>query len=194
MSASSRSAALDRFRERAGIARHFALRDDAALVVMHELDRLLDRDDVPGEILVDVIDQRRQRRRFSGASRPGHEHKSAAQLAKFFHHRRNPELLERGDLCRDQTKDGAVAVRLFQKIAAKARCLIHLVGEIEIAAFVENFPILRTGDFAHHQHRFIARDRLRADRHDIAVPAHLGRLTFADVQIGRACRHDRLKN
>jgi hypothetical protein len=25
------------------------------------------------------------------------------------------------------------------------------------------------------------------------VPSHLGRLTFADVQVGRACRHDRLK-
>ena len=39
----------------------FALGDDAALVLMHELDRLLDGDDVPGVVGVDVINERGER-------------------------------------------------------------------------------------------------------------------------------------
>ena len=186
MSASSRNAALSAIGKRVGISRHFALRDDAALVLVHELDRFLDRDDVPREVLVDVIDQRRQRGRFAGAGRPGHQDQAAAQMAEFFHDRRNAELIEGRDLRRDQTKDRAIAVRLLQEIAAKTRFLIHLVGEIEIAAFFENFPTFRPADFAQHHGRFFARDRLVADRHDVAVPAHLRRLPFADVQIGGA--------
>ena len=38
-----------RHRERFRIAGHFALGDDASLVVVHELDRFLDSDDVPRE-------------------------------------------------------------------------------------------------------------------------------------------------
>ena len=112
------------------------------------------------EVVVDVIDQRRQRRRFAGSGRPGDEHQSAAQLAELFHHRRNPELLQRGDLRRNQAEDGAVAVGLLEIIATEARLLIHLVGEIEIAAFLEKRPALGSADFAQHVDRLFARDWL----------------------------------
>ena len=65
------------------------------LVLVHELDRLLDRDDVPGEVGVDVVDQRRQRRGLAGAGRAGDEDEAAAHVAEFLDHRRNAELLER---------------------------------------------------------------------------------------------------
>src|ERR1043166_10160818 len=115
---------------------------------MHELDRFLDRDDVPRETVVDVIDQRRQRRRFTGTSRTGHENQSAAEMRELFCHERNSKLLERSDLRWNQTKDRAIATRLFQIIAAKSRRCVHFVGEIEIAAFFENFPIPITANFA----------------------------------------------
>ena len=46
----------DCFRKGAGIGGHFTLRDDAAFVVVNELDRFFDRHDVSGEIDIDVID------------------------------------------------------------------------------------------------------------------------------------------
>ena len=150
---------------------------------MHELDRLFDRHDVAREICVDVIDQRRQRRRFARTGRAGHEHESAAELAELFHHRRNPEFLERGDLRRDQAEDRAVAVRLLEKIAAEARFLIHLVGEIEIAAFVRKVPNSSVPQISLNiETASSCVTGSVADRHDVAVPADLRRLSFADVQ------------
>ena len=46
----------ERVWKRVGINRHLALRDDAAFVLMHELDRFLNRDDVPRQVFVYVID------------------------------------------------------------------------------------------------------------------------------------------
>ena len=138
------------------------------------------------KFVVDVVDQRRQRGRFARAGRAGDEHESAAQMAEFLDHRRDAELLERGDLRRDEPEDGAVAVGLLEEIAAEARVLIHLVGEVEIAAFLEALPALRAADLAHHVGHLVARHDFFADRHDVAVPADLRRLPFAEVQIGGA--------
>ena len=60
-----------------------ALIDQAFLVVVHEFDRVLDRDHVVGPVVVDVIDHRRQRGGFAAAGWPGHEHKALAQETQF---------------------------------------------------------------------------------------------------------------
>ena len=135
-----------------------------------------------GKVFVNVIDQRRQRGGLAGAGRPGHQDEAAAQMAELLDHRRNAELIETGNLRRDQAKDRAIAVRLLQEVAAKPRLLIHLVGEIEIAALFEKLPPLLAADFAHHSRHLVAGDRLVADRHHVTVPAHLRRLAFAEVQ------------
>ena len=46
-----------------------ALIHEALLVLVHELDRVLDRDDVIGAVLVDEVDHRRERRRLARARR-----------------------------------------------------------------------------------------------------------------------------
>src|SRR6185503_17835865 len=48
--------------ERAGMRVYLTLVDKAALILMDELDRVLDGDDMVGPRHVDVIDQRRERR------------------------------------------------------------------------------------------------------------------------------------
>jgi hypothetical protein len=45
----------------------FALVDEAALVRVHELDRILDGEDVIVTLLVDLVDHRRQRGRLAAA-------------------------------------------------------------------------------------------------------------------------------
>src|SRR3546814_1940520 len=65
------------------VAVNFALVDQTLLRLMDELDRVLDRQDMPVFVLVDVIDHRRQCRRLAGAGRPGdqrsEEHTSELQ-------------------------------------------------------------------------------------------------------------------
>ena len=127
-------------RESGGMLRHFALGDDASFVDVHELDRFLDRNDVPRVVGVNVIDQRGQRSRLSGAGWAGDEDEPAAQVAKFLDDGRNAELFERGDAGGNEAEDSTVAVGLLEEIAAEARFLVHLVGEIEIATFFKSSP------------------------------------------------------
>ena len=54
-----------------------ALVDDALLVPVQELDRVLDRDDVVGARAVDLVDQGGQRRRLTRAGRAGDEDEPA---------------------------------------------------------------------------------------------------------------------
>ena len=79
-----------------------ALVDDAALVAVEELDRILDRDDVVGAGAVDLVDQRRERRRLTGAGRPGDEDEAARQLGEAREAVRQAELLERLQLVGDR--------------------------------------------------------------------------------------------
>ena len=69
--------AAERLVERLGVEPDLALVDDAALVAVEDLDRVLDRDDVLPARLVDVADDRGERRRLAGAGRAGDEHEPA---------------------------------------------------------------------------------------------------------------------
>ncbi len=64
--------------------RDLALGDDRLLVAVDELDGLLDGDDVAAEIRIDVVEQRRERRGFSRASRASDEDEAGAHVAEFF--------------------------------------------------------------------------------------------------------------
>ena len=136
--------------------------------------------------MIDVIDQRGLRRRFARTGWAGNEHKAAAQVSKFFYNHGNPQFLEGSNLGWNQTKSRAVTIRLLEIISAKAGSLVHLVSKIEIAALLENFPVVRAANFTHNLHGFLAFHRLRADRHDIAMHAHFRGFSFSDVQIGSA--------
>ena len=83
-----------RVREAVGVAVHLALVDQAVLVLVDVLDRILDREDVLVALGVDLVDHRRQRRRLAAAGRAGDEHEAARPLGERRQHRRQPELAE----------------------------------------------------------------------------------------------------
>ena len=89
-----------RILERVGVGAHLALVDQALLVAVHELDRILDRDDVLVARLVDVVDHRAQRRRLARSGRAGHQHQPLVQLAQLQDVRRQPELFGGEDVRR----------------------------------------------------------------------------------------------
>ena len=65
--------AAQRRAERARMRVHFALRDVATFWFENVFDRIFERDDVFASLDVHLLDQRRERRRFSAAHRTGNE-------------------------------------------------------------------------------------------------------------------------
>src|SRR5687768_928130 len=63
--------------KRTGVHIHLSLCDERLLVLMEKLDRVLDGYDVAVSLLVNMVDHRRQRGRFTGTRRTGHEDESA---------------------------------------------------------------------------------------------------------------------
>ena len=59
---------------------NLALVDHAPLVAVHELDRILDRDDVTTSLAIHLVDHRGKRCRFTRASRTGHENQTARSI------------------------------------------------------------------------------------------------------------------
>ena len=72
----------ERLVERLGVDPDLALVDDAARVVVEDLDRVLDRDDVLPARAVDVAEHRRERRRLADAGRAGDEDEAAVLLGE----------------------------------------------------------------------------------------------------------------
>ena len=71
-----------RLAERLGVEPDLALVDDAVVIRMQDLDRVLDRDDVLLPVAVHVVDHRRERRRLSGAGRAGDEDEAAVLVRR----------------------------------------------------------------------------------------------------------------
>ena len=86
------------------VAVDLALVDEAALVLVDVLDRILDGEDVLAPLGVDLVDHRGQRRRLAAAGRTGDEHEAARPIGERRQHRRQPELVEALDLSRESDR------------------------------------------------------------------------------------------
>ena len=104
-----------------------ALVDDAPLVAVHELDRVLDRDDVVAAGAVDLVDQRRERRRLARAGRAGDEDEPARQLGEEPEPGRQAEVVERLQLVRDDAERSGERVALHVHVHAEAGQAGHAV-------------------------------------------------------------------
>ena len=87
-------AAAERLREGGRVEADLALVDDAAVVAVDDLDRVLDRDDVLVPRAVHVVDDRRERRRLSRAGRAGDEDEPAVLLCQAADAGRQREVVE----------------------------------------------------------------------------------------------------
>ena len=106
-----------------GVDADFALRDDAVPVLVDELDRVLDRDDVAVAVLVAVAEQRRHRRRLAGARRADEHHDAALGHDDVLQHRRQAEVVELRDVGGDRAQHHADAALLDERVArGSGRC------------------------------------------------------------------------
>ena len=120
-SGSCRSDGADRARERDGVGGDLALVHERFLVLVHELDRVLDRDDVGAALGVDLVDHRGQRGRLAGAGRAGHEDEALRLLGELLDDRGKLEVVERADLVGNHADRGARRAPLPVDVAADAR-------------------------------------------------------------------------
>ena len=170
-----------------GVGADLALVDDALLVLVHELDRVLDREDVIGPRAVDLVDDRRQGGRLARAGRTGHEHEPARLRGELVQTRRQAELLERLDVVGDDAERRAERLALEEDVDAEAGDAGDRVGEVELALDLELLLLLGVEHAVEQLLRVIRRQRLDAVD-ALQVPTQTDRRgrSDRDVQVGGA--------
>src|SRR5262245_64070978 len=97
-----------------------ALRDQAALARVHELEWVLDSDDVALAAAIDLIDQRRDGARFARTGRTGDEYEPLLRLGEALQDRGKAEVVQRRDGVGDRAKHRADAADMPIDVHTKA--------------------------------------------------------------------------
>src|SRR4029453_11974626 len=133
---------------------HLTLGHQALLVGMDKLQRILNSDNVLVTFLVDVVDDRRQRRRCSTPGGTSHQDQALLQTHERIDYLWQAQLFEGVETAGQETKNRANPFMLAEEIHSKASNVRDFIGEIQIAAPLENLPLAVCEDG--EQCRFIA--------------------------------------
>jgi hypothetical protein len=161
-----------------------ALGDDAALMVVVVFDRVLDGDDVPVAVLVDVIDHRGERGRFARTGRAGDEDEAARTVEEFLDLVGEADVAEREHAVGDLAEHEAVVALALEDAHAEAGLVLK--GEAEVAATVKLHVLLVVvGRDREHQVLGVLRRQVGAvDRHHGTGNTQRGRLAHLEMEIG----------
>ena len=181
---------LERKGEALGVGAELALVDEAALVGVQELDRVLDRHDVLVARLVDLVDDGRERGRLPGAGRAGHEHEAARATRQLVHHRRQAELVDRLQLGGDETEGGADRRALVVRVDAEAGETGDRIREVDLPVGLQPLALVVAEDRVHDLtgHRGVELGK-SLERRQPASDADRGRRARGDVKVGRVAFH-----
>src|SRR5664279_1428925 len=160
-----------------------ALVDQALLRFVHELDRIFDREHVAELVLVEMVDHRRERRRFARAGRAGAQDHAARLQRELGEDRRAIELLEGQDLRGNGPEHGAGAAVLVEGVDAKARQALDLEREVALERFFVVLALRVVHDVVHHVVHLLVLERVDIDAAHVAVNADHGRQAGRQVQV-----------
>ena len=161
-----------------------------------ELDRILDRDDVARVTQVDLVHERRQRRRLARAGGAADEHEAAGEPRQRLDVRRQEQRREARRHARqaaDRRRSAAALVMEVDAEAAEIRRPIRAVGD---AALVVLPPRVRRQRRQHGVLNLLAAERAaerRLERGDEAVDANRRRRAGDEQQIARRSFDDLLE-
>ncbi|MNE75816.1 hypothetical protein D3C80_1720090 [compost metagenome] len=113
---------------------------------MHELDGILDGEDVVVEVVVDVIDHGRQGGGLARTGRARDQHQAAGKLRYLAKHLRRPQIFQGQDCARYGTKHGARAPRLLEGVDPEARHAGHLEGEVHLEILLQLLALVVVHD------------------------------------------------
>ncbi|KAG1396796.1 hypothetical protein G6F59_013753 [Rhizopus arrhizus] len=173
-----------------GIDADLALGDDAALVLVHELDRVFDGDDVAGRVLVAVTDHRCQRGRFTGTGSADEQDDAALGHRQRLDDRRQAQLFHGRNARLDAAQHHADLVALVEAADAEAADTGQADGEVAFVGLLEFLALCRRHHVEHQVAALLRRERGLGDRRDLAVDLHRRRHAGGDEQVrGALVRH-----
>ena len=171
-----------------------ALVDDAALVAVHELDRVLDREDVIGAVAVDLVDHRRERRRLTGAGRARDEDEAARLHRQLGERARQVQLLERLQLLRDDAEGGAERLALEVDVDAEAGEAGNRMRGVDLPLDLELLLLLRREDAVEQLLGVLGGQHGSAvEALELTADADRRRRPHREVEVGGAPRDHRLE-
>ncbi len=176
-----------------GIDADLALRDDAVVVGMHVLDRILDRDDVTVRILVAMTDHRGQRRRLTRTGRADDDDEAALRHRDILQDRRQLEILDGRNLRDDLSQDRTDGPLLDERADTEASDPLRTDREIAFLRRIELAGLLVVHDRANDDRTLILAQRLLGRRPNIAVDLDGRRETGRDEEVGPALVHQLLQ-
>src|SRR4029079_7345916 len=168
------------------VAADLALVADRLLVVEDELDRVLDREDVAGHLLIARLEHRRERRALAGARRADHQ-----DQATLFHHeraqdRRHVEALERRDLERDAAEHRRDRAALLESGETEAADAGEADADVELAGVLELLELAGSQQLRKQLARLRVRQRLVGELQQLAVDLDQDRRARRQVHVRRA--------
>ena len=123
---------------------NFALADDRLLVLMDKFDRILDSHDVDAAVLIDQIDDSRQRRGLAGASRSRNQHQAISVRRKILYLGRHAQIVKRTDFGRNQPADGCRRAALRIDVHTNSQLGTHRKREVHLVMVLENRLLVRS--------------------------------------------------
>ena len=162
------------------------------LVLVEELDRILDRQDVLVAGGLIYVDQRRERRRLARAGRAGDEHEAARLVGEVGSTTvGRPSFSSGAHLERDHAERRAERRALEEGVDAEAAATRDLVGEVDLPVVLELLALRlgedRVDDLARVGRR---QDREAVHRDEPAADAHHRRRTGGDVEVRSSSVND----
>ena len=167
---------------------HLAVVHQAPLALVHELDRVLHRQDVILTVLVAVVHDSRQRGGLAGARGPRHQHHALVQHREFLQHRwqrrvKFLEILERQHLARNRTEHCGHAVLLVEEVRTEAGHAGDLITEVHVARFFVNFDLILRSDLVEHRLQRVALQRRVIHAMELAVDTQHRGVAGCEMQV-----------
>jgi len=161
-----------------------ALGDDALLVLVNELDRVFDGNDVALAMAVAVIDECCQRGGLAGSSATDKDDQAAQGHRDILQHQRQTEFLESRNVQVDGAADHRDTPLLHQRIDAKAADSGRRYGEVAFLGRLKfgSLPVVhdRTREFC----RVLRQQWLVGYRHHLAIDLDRRRIIGRDKEVG----------
>ena len=176
-----------------GVRPHLPVVDQTALALVHELDRVLDRNDVVLAELVGVVDDGGERRGLAAARRSGEQDQSFVQQRGPLDDGRKPQLIRRVHLGRNLPEHRPATVLLVEEIAPEARHARNLVPEVDVAGLLVLFDLQLGGDLIEHRLQRVVLQHLVLDPLHIPVKPDNRLLSGRQVQVGGPLIEHQLK-
>ncbi len=164
---------------------NLTLINQAFLALMHEFDRVLDRQDVGVVIRIDVIDHRRQRGRFARAGWPRNQDNAAWVTGDILEKLGATQVLKGQDFRWNGSEHRRRTPILVEGVNAKSSQPRQFKGKIALQKLLVITTLIVIHDVIDQALNFLGVQRRHVNTANIAIDTDHGRQTRREMQVGR---------